>query len=118
MKFRFFYGVFAGFALACLFFFFFLFFFPGVFRAQAQKISERRPTVAVENATLHVNHNATLHLNHNVDSSLDVSASDHDLRSEHDIDALHSDQIALVQSNVLAHEEHYNAMHSDEYATA
>lgn len=39
MKSRFAFGMFAGFALACLFFFFFLYFYPSVFRAQAAKNS-------------------------------------------------------------------------------
>src|SRR5947207_1189685 len=43
MKSRFAYGMFAGFALACLFFFFFLFFFPNVFRTLTAKNSPNYP---------------------------------------------------------------------------
>ncbi len=46
MKSRFTYGMFAGFALACLFFFFFLFFFPNVFRNLAAKNSPNYYPVA------------------------------------------------------------------------
>lgn len=46
MKSRFTYGMFAGFALACLFFFFFLFFFPDVFRNLAAKKSPNNSPVA------------------------------------------------------------------------
>src|ERR1051325_5056842 len=43
MKSRFTYGMFAGFALACLFFFFFLFFFPNVFRTLTAKNPQNYP---------------------------------------------------------------------------
>jgi hypothetical protein len=43
MKSRFFFGAFAGFALACTLFFFFLFFYPSFFRAVVGSISPHNP---------------------------------------------------------------------------
>ena len=62
MKSRFTYGMFAGFALACLFFFFFLFFFPNVFRNLTAKNSpSNRPVATATVPTYHDEQYAAYH---------------------------------------------------------